>query len=102
MIMVMNTIQVKNGCGDKLLEGFQEPKGVQDFPGFVRMEVLATEGTEEFEEYKVCTTWESKEHFQAWVESDSFKQSHAKRAGAGPSDHMLGAKISFHQIVISH
>ncbi|MDT2239302.1 antibiotic biosynthesis monooxygenase [Paenibacillus larvae] len=60
MILFMNTIRVKNGTGDVLAKRFQNPKGVQSFPGFVRMEVLKTEGTEDYEEFKVCTTWESK------------------------------------------
>ncbi|WP_442603018.1 antibiotic biosynthesis monooxygenase [Paenibacillus sp. KN14-4R] len=110
MIIVTNTIQVKLGFGDKIIEGFKQAKGVQSFKGFVRLEVLRTEGLEENEEIKVNTTWESKEDFQVWVTSDSFKQSHSRQRseGAGNGDGekkespVLSSKISYHEIVITH
>lgn len=100
MILVMNTIRVKRGTGDALIERFQNPKGVQSFSGFVRMELLRTEGTEDYEEFKVCTTWESKEDFEKWVHSDSFKQSHAKNREPNPN--ILGNQLTMHEIVVTH
>ncbi|AHD07411.1 antibiotic biosynthesis monooxygenase [Paenibacillus larvae] len=99
MILFMNTIRMKNGTGDVLAKRFQNPKGVQSFPGFVRMEVLKTEGTEDYEEFKVCTTWESKGDFDKWVHSDAFKQSHAKNRELN-SD-ILGNQLTMHEIVVS-
>lgn len=83
MIVVVNTIKVKKGHGQSVAQRFQNSKGVELTPGFVRMEVLFTEDLEEdFDELKVCTHWADKPSFESWVNSDSFRQAHAKRAGA--------------------
>ncbi|GGE01313.1 antibiotic biosynthesis monooxygenase [Paenibacillus nasutitermitis] len=83
MIVVVNTIKVKKGHGESVAQRFQNSKGVELTPGFVRMEVLFTEDMEEdYDELKVCTHWADKSSFEGWVNSDSFRQAHAKRAGA--------------------
>ncbi|MCQ6563616.1 antibiotic biosynthesis monooxygenase [Paenibacillus mendelii] len=118
MIIVMNTIKVKKGHGEEVAQRFQRSKGVQLQPGFVRMEVLFTEGLEENDELKVCTTWEDKASFEAWVNSDNFKQAHAQRAASDPggpqgAGHgastgapqgesvMLGAKMTTHTVLMT-
>ncbi|MNG28855.1 Heme oxygenase (staphylobilin-producing) 2 [compost metagenome] len=82
------------------------------------MELLLSE-SEEQDELKVMTLWETKEAFDGWVNSDSFKQAHAGRgkpasaegapahaAGEGgrPASSeerpvMLGAKLSIHEVL---
>ena len=76
MIVAINTIKIKSGHAGEVAERFKNPKGVQHAPGFVRMELLI-EALEEHDELKVCTTWESREAFDGWVNSDAFKQAHA-------------------------
>jgi heme oxygenase (staphylobilin-producing) len=100
MFVVTNTIRVKTGFGEQLAARFKEPKGVQAFQGFIRLELLRTEGLTEFEEYKVCTTWDKKESFEAWTTSDSFKQAHAGRKG--PSEHVLGNELNTYEVVVNH
>ncbi|MCD9024441.1 antibiotic biosynthesis monooxygenase [Cohnella silvisoli] len=102
MIIVTNTIQVKPGYGDIMRERFKTPKNVHTFPGFVRMELLQTQGLEEHEEYQVCTAWDNKESFDAWVQSDSFKQAHAQRRESGNSEMVIGNKITLHEVIVSH
>ncbi|PZD96892.1 antibiotic biosynthesis monooxygenase [Paenibacillus sambharensis] len=122
MILVTNTIKIKAGHADAVAERFMNPKGVQHAPGFVRMELLKTEGTEEHDELKVCTTWESREAFDGWVNSDAFKEAHGRKGGAsaqGGGQHgrpasegqaeqagegpiMLGAKLTIHQVLFTH
>lgn len=103
MVVVVNTIHVKPGYGELLAERFKTPKRVHTFPGFVRMELQRTEGTEEYEEYKVCTTWESKEAFDAWVQSDSFKHAHSQRQEDKAGNEMvIGNKITIHEILVTH
>lgn len=101
MITVINTIQVKPGYGGVIEERFRTPKDVHTFPGFVRLELLRTEDTDGYEEYRVCTTWESKADFERWVESDSFKMAHERRQQQ-PSDMILGNKVTFHEVVVTH
>ncbi|MCR8643048.1 antibiotic biosynthesis monooxygenase [Paenibacillus sp. N1-5-1-14] len=115
MIIVTNTIQVKLGCSSAILERFKVAKGVQSFEGFVRLDLLRTEGLTEYEEIKVNTVWESKAHFEAWVASDSFKAAHGhkkkeenKQEGQGhghgekADSPIIGSKISYHEIVHTH
>ncbi|UVI29845.1 antibiotic biosynthesis monooxygenase [Paenibacillus spongiae] len=108
MIIVMNTIKVKKGHGEEVAMRFQRSKGVDQQPGFVRMEVLFTEGLEEYDELKVSTTWENKAAFEGWVNSDNFKQAHASRSGAGGQSGapqgesvMLGSKMTTHRVLVS-
>ncbi|PWV94296.1 heme oxygenase (staphylobilin-producing) [Paenibacillus cellulosilyticus] len=126
MILVTNTISIRKGHGRTVAERFKNPKGVHQMPGFVRMELLLSEGVEEHDELKVSTLWESKEAFEGWKNSDAFKQAHAhagkgkpaqagaEKAGEAPShphagQHatseegpiMLGAKLSMHELLFT-
>ncbi|MBO9130435.1 antibiotic biosynthesis monooxygenase [Bacillus sp. 165] len=101
MFVVTNTIRIKLGYAEQVLEGFKNPKGVQHSPGFVRLELWQTKGLEEHDEIKVCTTWENGEAFRQWTESDAFKQAHAGRGG-NSREYMLGAKLDKYEIVASH
>ncbi|WP_127532458.1 antibiotic biosynthesis monooxygenase [Paenibacillus kobensis] len=118
MIMVTNTISIRQGHGRSVAERFKNPKGVHKMPGFVRMELLLSEEGEQ-DELKVMTLWETKEAFDGWVNSDSFKQAHAGRGkptategapahgaaeGGRPASSeegpvMLGAKLSIHEVL---
>ena len=67
------------------MERFADSRGsVQDFPGFVSMEVLRSSDETEV---LVITRWESREAFDRWVESDSFRQAHSQGEG---SDYLSG------------
>lgn len=83
MIVVTNTIQIKKGYGAQIAERFKNPKGVHTMPGFVKMELLLSENGDEADELKVMTTWVDKASFDNWVNSDSFKEAHARRSPAG-------------------
>ncbi|MBB6672741.1 antibiotic biosynthesis monooxygenase [Cohnella nanjingensis] len=117
MIVATNTIKIQSGHVDAVAERFKNPKGVHQAPGFVRMELLKSQ-EEGYDELKVCTTWESREAFDAWVNSDAFKQAHARPSGAQGGAHpgsagqpggtapqgssvMLGAKLSVHEVLFS-
>lgn len=81
MIAIVNRLPVKEGATAQVVERFAESRGeVQDFPGFVSMEVLASE---ESNEVLVVTRWRDRAAFDAWVNSDSFARAHAKGGGAG-------------------
>ncbi|WLR41532.1 antibiotic biosynthesis monooxygenase [Bacillus carboniphilus] len=106
MILVTNTIKVKKGHVQEVAKRFEQPKAVHQSPGFVRLEVLITKGLEEYDELKVCTTWENDEAFQAWTESDAFKNAHHKRKTEGNENKgesiMLGAELSKYEIAYQH
>ncbi|MGB3634612.1 MAG: antibiotic biosynthesis monooxygenase [Rubrobacteraceae bacterium] len=80
MIAITNSLPVKAGAADQIVERFAESRGnVQDFPGFVSMEVLKSEDETEV---LVVTWWEDREAFQSWVHSEEFKKAHG-RGGTG-------------------
>ena len=66
---------------DQVVERFADGRGfVQHFPGFVNMEVLRAEETDEV---VVITRWQDKADFDAWVASDAFKMAHGRGGGGG-------------------
>jgi heme oxygenase (staphylobilin-producing) len=80
MIAIFNSLPVKEGAADEIVDRFAESRGnVQDFPGFMSMEVLKSD---EEDEVLVITRWRDREAFEAWVHSESFRQAHG-RGGTG-------------------
>lgn len=85
MIAITNRLPVKEGRADEVVERFADSRGnVQDFPGFVSMEVLRSEDATEV---LVITRWESRDSFDTWVHSDSFRKAHSRGSG---SDFLAG------------
>ncbi len=80
MFAVFNSLPVKDGAADEVIERFAQSRGhVQDFPGFVSMEVMRSE---EADEVLVITRWQDRDAFNSWVGSEEFKAAHG-RGGAG-------------------
>ena len=80
MIAVINRLPVKEGMADQVVERFTHSRGhVQDFPGFVSMEVLRSEGADEV---LVITRWRDRDTFDSWVQSDEFKMAHGRGGGS--------------------
>jgi heme-degrading monooxygenase HmoA len=70
VIAIFNSLPVKEGAADEIVERFAESRRhVQDFPGFVSMEVLKSS---EGDEVLVITRWENRASFDAWVRSEEF------------------------------
>ncbi len=81
MIAVVNRLPVREGMADQVVERFAGGRGfVQQFPGFVDMEVLRSEGADEV---VVITRWRDKEAFDSWVNSDEFRIAHGRGGGSG-------------------
>ena len=68
MIAIMNSLPVNEGAADEVVERFSGSRGdVQDFPGFVSMEVLKSA---EEDEVLAVTRWRDRAAFDAWVGSE--------------------------------
>ena len=81
MIAIFNSLPVKEGAADTIVERFAESRGhVQGFPGFVSMEVLKSG---EGDEVLVITRWQNRASFDAWVRSDEFSRAHGRSGTAG-------------------
>ncbi len=85
MISVTNRIQVKKGFGMKMAPAFTAGKTLLDFEGFEKVEVNVSTQHEEYDEMQVMMYWDTKENFEAWRNSDDFKNAH-KRDGGGDSE----------------
>jgi heme oxygenase (staphylobilin-producing) len=80
MIAVINRLPVKEGMAEQVVERFANSRGhVQDFPGFISMEVL---NSEVGDEVLVITRWRDKDAFDSWVHSEEFRQAHARGGGS--------------------
>jgi heme oxygenase (staphylobilin-producing) len=81
MIAVINRLPVKEGMADQVVERFANGRGfVQDFPGFVSMEVLRSE---EADEVLVITRWQDMDAFNSWVQSEEFARAHGQGGTEG-------------------
>ena len=81
MIAIFNSLPVKEGAADKIVERFAESRGyVQGFPGFVSLEVLKSS---EGDEVLVITRWENRASYEAWVRSEEFARVHGRSGGEG-------------------
>jgi heme-degrading monooxygenase HmoA len=79
MIAIVNRLPVKEGMADEVVERFARGRGfVQEFPGFVSMEVLRSD---DGGEVMVITRWRDKDAFNSWVQSDAFNAVHGRGAG---------------------
>ncbi|MFC7044111.1 antibiotic biosynthesis monooxygenase family protein [Halobacteriaceae archaeon GCM10025711] len=77
MIIVANRFQVADGYEDAFVERFEDSMGgVEDRPGFVRFELL-TPASDDTDTFVAMTHWESKEAFEAWTDSEAFRESHS-------------------------
>ena len=80
MIIVANRISVARGFEKAFEERFKNrARKVDKMSGFIRNEVLRPVGAGP---YVVLTHWENKESFEAWTESEEFKEAHKSRPPA--------------------
>jgi heme-degrading monooxygenase HmoA len=89
MFVTMNRIPVNPEHAPQFEENFrQRARLVDQMPGFVRNLVLRPADPTR-EPYVVMTFWESRAHFEGWVNSPEFKEGHA-RSGTLPRETFRG------------
>jgi heme oxygenase (mycobilin-producing) len=96
MIVVMNRIRVAAGHEAAFEERFQQRAGLIDKePGFIRNEILRPVRSDY---YIVKTSWQSREDFERWMQSDSFRQAHANRP---PAEMFAGpSMLEIHEVIL--
>lgn len=103
MMKAVNTIKIKKGRSDEVLARFMKPKSVHTFDGFVLMEVLRKENTEEYDELQICTTWEDQSYFDAWRNSQAIEKAHARSKNIDQDDHpIISAEVSTFEVCVQH
>jgi heme-degrading monooxygenase HmoA len=77
MFVVMNRIPVNAEYAQQFEDRFRNRAGeVDKMKGFIRNQVLRPVNSED--PYVVVTFWESRDDFDAWVDSEAFRKQHAK------------------------
>jgi len=100
MIIVTNRIQVKPGFAARMAPNFTKPGPLQQFEGFHKVEVLISTDEPTYDEMSVNMYWESKEHFQAWRNSDAFAAAH-QRPDSGSEGEKADSPIIGSKIVVA-
>lgn len=100
MIVVCNRIPVNPEFAAQFEETFSQRASLVDgMAGFVSFQLLRPQNPED--PYTVMTFWESHAHFEAWTQSDEFKQGHA-RSGTLPKETFLGhPKLEIFEVISS-
>ncbi|MAS36227.1 MAG: antibiotic biosynthesis monooxygenase [Anaerolineaceae bacterium] len=100
MIVVSNRIPVNPAHAAAFEERFADRASLVDgMPGFVSFQLLRP--TSEGDPYVVMTFWETQADFEAWTQSESFKEGHA-RSGSLPREAFLGhPQLEVHEVIQS-
>jgi len=89
MFVTMNRFTIDPAHWDDFENRFKQRAGLVDGePGFIRNAVLRPQDNTA-DQHIVMTLWESRQAFEAWTHSESFRQAHAK-AGQTPKDWFIG------------
>ena len=84
MFVAINVLNVPPQMRETLEQRFAARAGeVDKMEGFQAFELLRP--VEGQDSYLVYTRWDTKEHFQAWLDSQAFSQGHAQHASGGPA-----------------
>ncbi|AQQ54833.1 heme oxygenase [Planococcus lenghuensis] len=96
MYVVTNRIRTKKGFAEKMAPRFAKPGPLQEMDGFVKVEVTVRDNVEEHDELNVNMYWETLENFEAWKNSDTFREAHkgGRPSGEGGGESpMLGSEL---------
>lgn len=100
MIIVSNRIPVNPDYAEAFETIFEERASLVDgMKGFIAFQLLRP--TKSGDPYVVMTFWESKADFQAWTQSDEFKEGHAKSGTLPPETFTGHPKLEVHEVVQS-
>lgn len=103
MMTAVNTIRIKKGKVDEVLARFQTPKSVHTFEGFVLMEVLKKNNSHDYDELKICTTWEDQKYFDSWLKSRNNEKAHGQKGEKKSEESpILGAELTTFEVAIQH
>jgi heme-degrading monooxygenase HmoA len=98
MFVVCNRVKVNPVHTDVFERLFlSRAHAVDQMPGFRAFQLLRPARPEEW--YVVMVTWQSKDHYQAWMQSDAFRQGHS-RTGTLPEDVFLEPqKVELYEVL---
>jgi heme-degrading monooxygenase HmoA len=84
MFVAMNRFQIAGGREEDFERAWRERESyLEGVPGFVQFALLKSDN---LGEYISHTTWESREAFMAWTQSEAFVRAHRQGSVAGIVD----------------
>lgn len=79
MFIAMNRFRIAPGAEEGFERVWRERDTyLSDVPGFKHFTLLKGSATEEYVLYASHSTWESREAFEAWTQSEAFRKAHAQ------------------------
>ncbi|MBU8908933.1 antibiotic biosynthesis monooxygenase family protein [Desertibacillus haloalkaliphilus] len=98
MYVVMNELYVPKEAKDEMIKRFgKSADNMTNVPGC--LEFLFLNHEEEDGKQIVFTKWESKEAYEAWVESDAFKKAHKERRESKEKSPASGNQLNAYEVV---
>ena len=82
MYIAMNRFRIKPGCEQDFIDIWKSRDTYLDtVPGFKEFHLLQGPSNEEFTLFSSHSTWDSKQDFVSWTESEQFRKAHAGAGG---------------------
>jgi len=100
MIVTCNRIPVNPEHAEAFEERFADRSTLVDgMPGFISFQLLRPKKAGD--PYIVMTFWESEEHFNAWTQSEEFKEGHARSGSLPPQTFAGHPKLEMFDVIQS-
>ena len=99
MITVSNRIYVAVDYREEFEKRFQNRARLVDgMPGFISNQVLRP--VNDGDPYVVFTLWESRKHFENWVDSEEFRKGHAQSGTLPKEAFTQSNKLELHEVFL--
>ncbi|MGN7453645.1 antibiotic biosynthesis monooxygenase [Paenibacillus pasadenensis] len=98
MLVIQRRIKVKEGHAAQVVERFSKPGPVQEFDGFVDIQILQKVVRRGEEEVIVQIRWESEQAWKNWEKSDVHIQGHRNSRGQEKPDYVLETEVSRYEL----
>jgi heme-degrading monooxygenase HmoA len=85
LFISMNRLQCPETYAEHLERAFKHAGNLESVPGFVLFQFLKQANDDGTLLYVALTQWESREAFEAWLKSESFKSAHSGPGASGAS-----------------
>ena len=81
MFIAMNRFKIALGKEEGFEDVWRQRESyLSEVPGFKRFNLLRGPQNDDHTLYASHSTWESREAFEAWTESENFRKAHAQRS----------------------
>ena len=81
MFLAMNRFKIHKGFEEGFETVWRDRESyLSEVPGFKQFALLRGQTNDEYTLYASHSMWESREAFDAWTQSDSFRKAHAQRS----------------------